>query len=215
LTLNLQVVSLALHATEGELHIRFHNSWVSCTGEFLALPADLFAKRAYNPCKMGQENANSQCPIGCVHKSCSSPYLHWCYGFLNELQHLKVDGFGLAYTYLFIVKNLGLNSHSFDRMLKIQSSYWLKIRLDTAIVSTTITAPISPWTIVKSCPKTHLRPPGMSKVVNLFVISPDTHSERRIDPHQTIEQLKVSSLTSNGILEINKAHEICSMIREN
>ena len=75
--------------------------------------------------------------------------------------------------------------------------------------------PVSLLTIVKSCPKTHLRPPGMPKVVNLFVISPDTHSERRIDPHQTIEQLKVSSITSNGILEINKAHEICSMIREN
>ena len=31
----------------------------------------------------------------------------------------------------------------------------------------------------------------MSKVVNVFVISPDTHSERRIDPHISVEQLKV------------------------
>lgn len=31
----------------------------------------------------------------------------------------------------------------------------------------------------------------MSKVVNVFVVSPDTHSERRVDPHITVEQFKV------------------------
>ncbi|CAA7265175.1 unnamed protein product [Cyclocybe aegerita] len=30
----------------------------------------------------------------------------------------------------------------------------------------------------------------MTGVVNVFVVSPDTHSERRIDPHITVEQLK-------------------------
>lgn len=32
----------------------------------------------------------------------------------------------------------------------------------------------------------------MSGTVNVFVVSPDTHSERRINPHITVEQLKVS-----------------------
>ncbi len=31
----------------------------------------------------------------------------------------------------------------------------------------------------------------MSGIVNVFVSSPDTHSERRIDPHITVAQLKV------------------------
>jgi tubulin-folding cofactor B len=32
----------------------------------------------------------------------------------------------------------------------------------------------------------------MTSIVKLFVASPDTHSERRFDPHVTIEQLKVA-----------------------
>lgn len=31
----------------------------------------------------------------------------------------------------------------------------------------------------------------MSGVLKVWVVSPDTHSERRIDPHITVEQLKV------------------------
>ncbi|KAG6334168.1 hypothetical protein ID866_4915 [Astraeus odoratus] len=32
----------------------------------------------------------------------------------------------------------------------------------------------------------------MSTTVNVFVVSPDTHSERRFDLHTTVEQLKVT-----------------------
>jgi tubulin-folding cofactor B len=34
-------------------------------------------------------------------------------------------------------------------------------------------------------------------VVNVFVVSPDTRSERRFDPHLTVEQLKVASIISH------------------
>jgi tubulin-folding cofactor B len=33
----------------------------------------------------------------------------------------------------------------------------------------------------------------MPSIVNVFVSSPDTHSERRIEPHITVESLKVCS----------------------
>ncbi|KAF8957114.1 CAP Gly-rich domain-containing protein [Flammula alnicola] len=45
----------------------------------------------------------------------------------------------------------------------------------------------------------------MSKVVNVFVISPDTHSERRIDPHITVEQLKGKLELITGIPVGNQA----------
>ncbi|KIM44387.1 hypothetical protein M413DRAFT_67205 [Hebeloma cylindrosporum] len=44
----------------------------------------------------------------------------------------------------------------------------------------------------------------MSKVVNVFVISPDTHSERRIDPHISVEQLKGKLELITGIPVANQ-----------
>ncbi|KAF8159334.1 tubulin-folding cofactor B [Crassisporium funariophilum] len=44
----------------------------------------------------------------------------------------------------------------------------------------------------------------MSKVVNIFVISPDTHSERRIDPHISVETLKGKLELITGIPASNQ-----------
>ncbi|KAF9528935.1 CAP Gly-rich domain-containing protein [Crepidotus variabilis] len=45
----------------------------------------------------------------------------------------------------------------------------------------------------------------MSGVVNVFVISPDTHSERRIDPHLTVEALKGKLESITGIPVSNQS----------
>ncbi|KDR80881.1 hypothetical protein GALMADRAFT_241369 [Galerina marginata CBS 339.88] len=42
-------------------------------------------------------------------------------------------------------------------------------------------------------------------VVNVFVVSPDTHSERRFDPHITVEQLKGKVELITGIPVANQA----------
>jgi len=57
-------------------------------------------------------------------------------------------------------------------------------------------------------------------VVNIFVISPDTHSERRIDPHFSVEQLKgkLELITgipaSNQILSLLNSQEDTRVIAE-
>ncbi|PPQ85400.1 hypothetical protein CVT25_006396 [Psilocybe cyanescens] len=48
----------------------------------------------------------------------------------------------------------------------------------------------------------------MSKVVNVFVISADTHSERRIDPHINVEQLKGKLELITGVPVSNQAISI-------
>jgi tubulin-folding cofactor B len=48
----------------------------------------------------------------------------------------------------------------------------------------------------------------MSGVVNVFVSSPDTHSERRIDPHITVAQLKGKLELITGIPTSNQAISI-------
>ncbi|KAF8184463.1 tubulin-folding cofactor B [Pholiota molesta] len=45
----------------------------------------------------------------------------------------------------------------------------------------------------------------MSGVVNVFVVSADTHSERRIDPHNTVEQLKGKLELITGVPAANQA----------
>ena len=47
-------------------------------------------------------------------------------------------------------------------------------------------------------------------VVNVFVVSPDTRSERRIDPHITVEQLKVGAffLFANSELHLDNSKMI-------
>ncbi|PPQ70843.1 hypothetical protein CVT24_001050 [Panaeolus cyanescens] len=45
----------------------------------------------------------------------------------------------------------------------------------------------------------------MSKTLNLWVISPDTHSERRIDPHWTIQQLKGKLELITGVPAANQS----------
>jgi tubulin-folding cofactor B len=48
----------------------------------------------------------------------------------------------------------------------------------------------------------------MPGVVNVFVSSPDTHSERRIDPHNTVAQLKGKLELITGIPVANQAISI-------
>jgi len=50
----------------------------------------------------------------------------------------------------------------------------------------------------------------MSGVVNVYVVSPDTHSERRIDPHISVEQLKGKLEPITGIPVSNQAITLLS-----
>ncbi|KAF5379406.1 hypothetical protein D9615_006493 [Tricholomella constricta] len=47
----------------------------------------------------------------------------------------------------------------------------------------------------------------MSGVVRIFVISPDTHSERRLELHITVQKLKVVILLTSTGLTLNIAHQ--------
>jgi hypothetical protein len=51
-------------------------------------------------------------------------------------------------------------------------------------------------------------------MVNVWVKSPDTHSERRIEPHLTVEQLKVKLLDPPLVeLKLNKLSYIAEQAR--
>lgn len=54
----------------------------------------------------------------------------------------------------------------------------------------------------------------MSGVVNVFVSSPDTHSERRIDPRQTVAQLKGKLELITGIPAFNQMISLLSSERD-
>ncbi|KAJ7065258.1 tubulin-folding cofactor B [Mycena amicta] len=54
----------------------------------------------------------------------------------------------------------------------------------------------------------------MSKVVNVFVISADTHSERRIDPHISVQQLKTKLELITGVPVANQAISILSSLED-
>ncbi|KAL0059363.1 hypothetical protein AAF712_013874 [Marasmius tenuissimus] len=55
----------------------------------------------------------------------------------------------------------------------------------------------------------------MSSTLNLFVVSPDTRSERRLDPHLTIEQLKSKLEFVTGIPASNQSITLINSEKDN
>ena len=94
-------------------------------------------------------------------------------GWFRELQDFLL----LRYTRPFPAKYLAIRDYwkSYSTYDKCYMFWYLKIRLYRRS-----------FFIGGSYPSVSIM------VLNIWVTSPDTHSERRIDPHITVEQLKVT-----------------------